>query len=235
MPKFCTQCGSPVGEDMQFCNTCGAKLQTPAPPAPAAAPAGPPPGVPAAAVAAAAPAVPVARAAPKPASPVLKIVLIIVGILIFIAVAGMVTCGYFLYRAKQKVEQAVKTEGARGSITLNTPQGKLRLGQRSASDQPVGNVPPYPGATPVGKGGEFTIPGKGQISSQEFVTSDPVDQVVQFYKDKLGPELSVAENEGRYRLALTKTVDGVTSVTTIDVSKDEDAGNTKIMIAYMGK
>jgi hypothetical protein len=45
----------------------------------------------------------------------------------------------------------------------------------------------------------------------------------------------VVENEGQYRLALTKVIDGVTSVTTIDVSRDEDAGNTKISIAYMGK
>jgi hypothetical protein len=240
MPKFCTHCGSPVGEEMLFCNSCGGKLETPAPPAaPAEAAPAPPASAPAGAATATPAAVSATPAAPAAAagkpSPVLKIVLIVVGIFALIAVAGMATCGYIFYRAKQRVAQVVQTEGGGGSITLNTPQGKFKLGQRSDAGKAPGGVPTYPGATAVEKGGEFSIPGQGQISGQDYLTSDSVEQVVEFYKEKLGPDLSVAENDGHYRLELTKVIGGVTSVTTIDVSRDEDAGNTKISIAYMGK
>ena len=82
-------------------------------------------------------------------------------------------------------------------------------------------------------GAEFSFGSKGGISSQEYLTPDPVEKVVEFYKGKYGDQLSVIESEGHYRLALGER--GGEQVTTIDISADEETGKTKIFIAHIGK
>ncbi len=76
MAKFCTSCGSPLEETSKFCMKCGTPAGAPS--GPAEAPGGPasarPPAAPAAGVVAAG-----APPAAKAGSPVLKIVLIVVG------------------------------------------------------------------------------------------------------------------------------------------------------------
>jgi hypothetical protein len=164
----------------------------------------------------------------------MKIVLIVVGIFAFVTVAGIGSCVYFGYRAKKKVEQSFKMDGSSPSISIKTPGGDLHLGQRKrAPDEAIGGVVPYPGSVPTESGAEFSFGGKGGISSQEYESSDPVEKVVAFYKEKYENKLSVVENEGHYRLALMDPEGD--QVTTIDVSSDEESGKTKIFIAHLGK
>ena len=164
----------------------------------------------------------------------MKIVLIVAGVFVLVTVAGIGSCVYIGYRAKKWGEQAMKTDGSSPSITLKTPEGDLRLGQRTRDPgEAIGGVVPYPDSVPTEAGAEFSFGAKGGISSQEYLTPDPVEKVVEFYKGKYGDQLSVIESEGHYRLALGER--GGEQVTTIDVTADEETGKTKIFIAHIGK
>ncbi len=225
MAKFCGNCGSPMEETQAFCGICGAQAGAPAG-APQAAAAAPSP-------ASATPA-PVAAAPKKGSSPLLKIILIVVGIFAFVTVAGIGACVYIGYRAKQSLDQTIKVDEAGKSITLKTPKGDIRLGEGSGAEgKSIGGVPPYPGATPVNQGSDLSVGGKSLISGQEYVTSDSVEDVVNFYKEKLGPKVSVMEYEGKFQLTLAD--DAREAITIVHVSRDEDAGGTKIVVSYMGK
>ena len=224
MAQFCTNCGSPVGENLKFCPQCGAQLGAPAAPAPAAASTAraTAPGAPSAA----------AVAPAKKGSPVLKIVLIVVGFFVVLGIAGTAATVYFVYKAKQKVSSMVETAKTMGS-GKGTPEVHLEKGGEGseAAASATVDVPPYPGSTATEGGGELSLGGIGGMSGQEFETSDPVDKVVAFYKEKFGSKIKFQESEGNVVFQLT-TSKGLTTVT---ITRDEDAGKTKINIARIGK
>ena len=239
MARFCTSCGSPVGEDLKFCLQCGKELAAPAarPPAASAAPTPAGPAVPAAAEPAppAAPPVAVPPAPAKPSSPVLKIILIVVGIFVLFGILSVGACVYGVYRAKRAVQGSLKMDASGKSLEIQTPGGQIKLGQLAAKPgDNIAGVPVYPGATALQGGGQLTIGDKLKVAGQDFTTDDSVDKVVQFYKDKLGSDLSVVENEGHYRMSVTRGEKAHPEVVTIDAFKDEDSGKTKITIAHLG-
>lgn len=224
MAKFCIACGSPIEENLKFCPKCGVQLGAPATPTPTAAP------TPAAATAGA-PSAPAAAPAKK-GSPILKIVLIVVGFFVLLGIAGTAATVYFVYKAKQKVSSIVDTGGTMES-EKGTPEVHLEKGGEGseAATSATVDVPPYPGSTASEAGGELSLGGVGGMSGQEFETSDPVDKVVAFYKEKFGSKISVEESEGSasFKLATSK------GLTTVTITRDEDAGKTKINIARIGK
>ncbi len=232
MARFCTSCGSPVEEILKFCPNCGTQLGVPAAPAPASAAPTPAPG-PGAPMAAVPPA---AAPAAKAGSPFLKILLIVLGIFAFVTVLGIGSCIYIGYRVKKKADQlkqTFKVDQSGKSVTVTTPQGAITFGERkgAAALTEIGGVPPYPGSTPVEGGGEVSLGGKVGISGQEFETADPVNKVVAFYKEKLGPKAQVLESEGSAQFTLA-TDKGLSTVT---IARNEEAGKTKISIGFMGK
>jgi hypothetical protein len=227
MARFCTQCGSPVGDEMSFCMNCGAKTAAP-PSAPAASQpvaAGPVPMAPAG------PAAP-ATVPAKKTSPVVKIILAVVAFFIFLTVAGIGACVYIGYRARRAVNEIKQGET---SIKIPTSEGDIKIGGHpTEKGGAIAGVPVYPGATALQGGGQFSFGDKLQIGGQDYETSDSVDQVVDFYKEKLGSKLSVAENAGHYRLAVETGDEKRSGVVTIDVFEDEQTGKTKITIAHLG-
>jgi hypothetical protein len=231
MPKFCTSCGSPMEESMKFCPKCGAQLGAPSAPAPAApAAAAPPSAAPTAAPIPGAPGV--AAPAVKAGSPILKIVLIVVGVLVLIGAIGTVTCVYFAYKARQRLTGMVETAKTMTS-RQGTPEISLQKGGEGSEAEAAAtvDVPPYPGATATEGGGQFSFGGAGGISSQEYETSDTIEQVLAFYKEKLGSKIRVQESEGNAMFTLTTK----TGLTTVTLTRDAEAEKTKITISRMGK
>lgn len=226
MAKFCASCGTPVEENLKFCPKCGAQLGAPSAPAqaPAPTPAAAPPAAPAAA--------PAGAPAAKAGSPLLKIILIVVGLFAFVTVASIGACVYVGYRAKQKYSAMVESAKTiqRG---MGTPEVHIQKGGAGseASASATVDVPPYPGSTPTEAGGELALGGLGGMSGQEFETADPLDKVVAFYKEKFGSKINVQQSEGNAMFQLS-TSKGLTTVT---ITRDEDAGKTKINIARIGK
>lgn len=220
MARFCTSCGTVLEGDGGFCTKCGAKATPSAPAASPRIPGAPPP--------------PPARQGGS----ALKIFLIIVGVFAGLSVLGVGSCLYIGYLAKQKVEEVVKTDlaGEPGhSVTIKTPDGELRLGDRT--DKPatasVGGVPPYPGSQPLEGGAELSFGGLAVLAGQEYETPDSPEQVVAFYKEKFASGLTIVESDGQFRLMLTDPAKE--GVTTIDIQREEDRNRTKILIAHMGK
>lgn len=228
MARFCTQCGSPVEETLRFCPKCGAQLAAAAAPAQApAAQATPTIGAPRGA-AAAPPAAPPA----KKGSPVLKIVLLVLGVFVLVGILSAAAGIYFLYKAKQKVSgmiEAAKTV----SSAVGTPEVEIKKGGAgsAAAASATVDVPPYPGSTPTSSGGGISLGSLGGVSGQEFETPDPVEKVLDFYKEKFGSKISIQQSEGTATFSLKVR----NAVTTVTITRDEEAGKTKINIARMGK
>lgn len=222
MAKFCTSCGSPLEETSKFCMKCGTPAEAPGGPASA-----PPPVAPAAgAVAAGAP------PAAKAGSPVLKIVLVVVGIFVLIGVAGLVTCGIVIWKGKQKFDRVVETaktiSGREGTPEISLEKGGAGSEAEAAATV---DVPPYPDSTATEGGGQFSFGGKAGISSQEYETSDSVEQVLAFYKEKFGSKIHIQESEGKAMFTLATKG----ALNTVTITRDADAEKTKITIARIGK
>jgi hypothetical protein len=218
-----------MAEGMSFCISCGAPVA--APPAgattaapPSAAPAGPAPtgAVPAAAAPAA-----------KSGSPILKIILVVVAVLIFLSLLGVGACVYVFYRAKQKVNE-LKNE-ARITFPASAGTQEVRsepeAQKQNRETTPAVNleVPIYPDSTPAEGGGEMSLGAAFKI--QQYMTDDSVDKVVSFYKDKLGSKALVQQSEGK---ALVQ-VAGSNGLISITVAHDDASGKTKFTITRMGK
>jgi hypothetical protein len=102
MARFCTKCGSPIGDDVRFCLQCGTPAAAP-PPAAAQGPAAATP----AGIQAAGPAP--GTAPTKSGSTALKI---IVGLLAFFALVtllGIGSCVYIGYRVKKRARELSQT------------------------------------------------------------------------------------------------------------------------------
>jgi hypothetical protein len=230
MAQFCTKCGSPMAEGLSFCTSCGAQVAAPpaaaatAPP-PSAAPAGPAPT--GAAPAAAAPAA-------KSGSPILKIILAVVAVLILFSLLGVGACVYVYYRARQKVNE-LRNEAR---ITFPTSAGTQEVRSEPEAEKqnrettPAVNleVPIYPDATPAEGGGEMSF-GAGAFKVQQYVTDDSVDKVVSFYRDKLGSKAVVQQSEGK----AVVQVAGSNGLISITVAHDDASGKTKFTITRIGK
>src|ERR1019366_1169959 len=142
---------------IRFCTGCGAAIA-----APSAAPDAPPPAVfgetlpvaPPVVDASAMPRAPVPAApAPKSTSPVVKIVLAVVALLIFFSLLGIGACVFVAYRIKQKATQFEKQ--VQNTFPMPTGTREVRTQPTTPSSSPDAasatpidmGVPAYPGAT----------------------------------------------------------------------------------------
>lgn len=236
MPNFCSQCGTPAVENQKFCNKCGAQIA-------AAGTTSAPGGTPA--VSATPPAVgPQApTTAPRvtggavaaPANKGTSAVKIIIGVVAFLALVSVLavgSCFYIGYKIKQKATAIA--DSARGTAE-NPPSPDLHLSEGGAGSKAEAaatvDVPPYPGSTATETGGQLSAGLAGSASAQEYETSDPVDKVESFYKEKFGSKITFVENEGKVVFSYISS----RGMTTVTITRDEEAGKTKINIGRIGK
>jgi len=240
MAQFCTKCGTPLQEGVRFCTGCGATIGEPTAPAaqaplaqvpmaqvaptPVVAPPGPAPVAPAAAPAA------------SSGSPILKIILAVVAVIMFLGLLSAGACVYMVYRAKQKVNQFEKQVHATFPTASGSPEVHAQPAAPSTAPgqetAPVVDtaVPVYPGATGSEGGGQMSV-GIGGVKVQQYTTSDSVDKVVAFYKEKMGPTAMVTQSGGS---ALVQVV-GSNGVVNVAITTDSSSGKTKISISSITK
>ncbi|MGH9563636.1 MAG: hypothetical protein ACRD3S_19455, partial [Terracidiphilus sp.] len=151
---------------------------------------------------------PAAYPPPKKGMSALKIVLIIVGIIVGLGIIAVVVVGYVGYRM-------------------------VKNSQMTTSSQPVTaadlDVPLYPGAV-QGQSVHMTLAGKDMLTAT-FVTSDPKEQVVEFYKSNLGPGAIDATSFNSESLRLKKSADETVAVTVAY----QPGGKTQIVIVHITK
>jgi len=229
-----------MGEGMQFCTTCGAVVSG----SPAGAPASQPPApsaplaAPPAAVAPVVAGAPVAAPAAKSGSPIMKIVLIVVAVIIFFMVIVGASCAYMLYRAKQKVSQFEKQVQTTFPSRMGTREVRPTATPQNPGENPTPGAGPaidigqlsYPGAT-LGQGTNQSIFGAAGFKMQEYITADSVDTVLAYYRGKLGSNAMVTQSGGNAVLQ----VGGAGGLTTINIAPDSASGKTKITVSSIGK
>jgi hypothetical protein len=183
-----------------------------------------------------APAAVAAAPAAKSGSPIVKIILIVLAVLIFLGLLSAASCVYFIYRTKQKVTQIQKQVQATFPMQVGTREVHPQpVAPAAAPAPPAGpvvdtGVATYPGATPWGGGSQVST-GTASMKAQEYTTSDSVDQVLAFYKDKLGPTAMVTQSGGQ---AVVQVL-GANGETTVAIKPDSSSGKTHITINTIGK
>lgn len=178
---------------------------------------------------------PVTPAAPK-GSPILKIVLIVLGILLLFGLLTGGACVYMLYRTKQRITQFEKqvqksypTARAGQPAPEQPPTATSGPATPAASAIDLG-IPVYPGAIATQGQGELSM-GGGGVKVQQYTTTDSFDKVVAFYKDKLGPTAAVNQSGGS---AVVQVV-GAQGVTDVTVTSDSATGKTTFTISSIQK
>ena len=232
MATYCGKCGSEVPSDKQFCATCGTPVIASAP---AAAYAPVPPSTSGPAYVPVAPVVPGGPVAvPYQAAPVqaksgggaLKIILIVIAIFIGLGILGAGAFGFMVWR----IAHAVHVSGSGNQATLNLPGGSITTNTNETYSASELGTDIYPGAT-SGKGGMRMSFPTGSVITAIYVTSDPKEQVVSFYKAKLGSEASVFDSGTSAMLSVQKSKQESVMVT-ISANPSQDEGKTKISITH---
>jgi hypothetical protein len=228
---FCTKCGTELAPNTQFCTACGA-----------------PQAVPTQAVAPAATSVayttqqyqtppappytqPYAQPAPPPTgNSAVKIILIIVGVFVGLGILAVCVFAFTIWR----VSKAVHVEGNGSKVTLSTPGGGHMSvnsdDSYSASDL---GTDIYPGASKGHGGMKMDLP-TGSMVTGIFLTSDPKDKVLAFYKDKFGSAASTMDTSDTAIVTLKKGENEAVMVT-ITPNKGDGDNQTQISIVHTKK
>ena len=169
------------------------------------------------------------RLHPQKGSSALKIILIIVGIFVVIGVIVVGVVGYGIYR----VAHTIKKDATTGQISLNTPGGAFSANTSNTITESDLGIAIYPGAAQAKGGLRMNIAGKSMVSAN-FLTADSKDQVIAFYKDKVGPTAqSIMTDNGAQFVAAASNGDTVTvSISQIAGMND---GKTQITIIRASK
>ena len=164
--------------------------------------------------------------APVKSGSALKIILIIFAILVGLGILGAGAVGFMVWR----VAHSFHVNGRNGQVTLNTPSGSVTASNASnfTSDELGTDV--YPGAQPTQGGMRMNLP-TGSVVSGVFLTSDSKDQVLAFYKSKLGSEASVFDAANSAMISLRKGSHENIMVS-ISSQQSQNDGKTKISIVH---
>lgn len=135
-------------------------------------------------------------AQPRPAgSPVVKIILIVVGVFVFFGILGAAVLGFGVYKVSKAVHRA-----GNGDVSFSTPNGgSISAGSSASISSADLGLPDYPGATRSAGGLSMKTPA-GAIVSASFTTSDSRQQVVDFYKQHIGEDPSIIDSDNQTML-----------------------------------
>jgi hypothetical protein len=113
---------------------------------------------------------------------------------------------------------------------MNTPNGTITANSNETFTASDLGTDIYPGAT-EGKGSmRMTLP-TGSMVSAVFVTPDSKDQVVSYYKDKLGSDASTFDNATSAIITANKGKDESVMVT-VTANQSQYGGKTQITIVH---
>lgn len=160
-------------------------------------------------------------------STVVKVILAIVGVIFLIGVLIVAGVAYLGYRAVHAVHEAANG----GKITIPGSTGSFSVHTAKSYSAAELGIDIYPGATPTQGGAKMEMP-NGSWTTGAFLTSDSKDQVVAFYKDKLGSDSSLMDSDDGGILSLKKS-DKDTVTVTVTSKANQNDGKTKIVILHI--
>jgi hypothetical protein len=154
-------------------------------------------------------------------------VLIIIAVLVGLGIVGVGAVGFIvLHLAPHAVHMTPNAE----QVTVSTPGGAITAGSATSFTTDDLGTEIYPGAQSTTGGMRMSLP-TGLVVSAVYLTPDSKEQVVSFYKSKLGSEASVYDGASNATISLRKKsresiVIGIVSRPT------ENNGKTKISIVH---
>ncbi len=154
----------------------------------------------------------------------MKIVLIVLGVLFLIGVlivGAVAVGGYFALKKGKEIIRSQQTTGG-GDVSIKTPFGDVSTGGDAEKIAANMGVDVYPGSTPLAEGTASSSFGGISVMTAAFETTDSIDQVEQFYKDKF-PSSSASASSDTKRGVIFTTPKGVVTITLLSVD-----GKTKI-------
>jgi hypothetical protein len=160
----------------------------------------------------------------------LKIILIVVGVVVLLGVVAAGVVGAFVWHAAKSVSNSIVHKNSNGDVTINTPGGAITSGGASTISESDLGVALYPGAT-RGEGSMNMHTPAGSLVSAVFLTSDSPTQVVDYYKSKIGGDVSTMESGNS--TVLTSAADSKNKVMVTVTSNDN--GKTRINILHTSK
>jgi hypothetical protein len=114
-----------------------------------------------------------------------------VGIIVLFGAIAAAVVGYGVYRVSKAVHRA-----STGDVSFSTPGGgNISTGSSTNISSEDLGVPNYPGSKHAPGSMKMKTPA-GTLITAAFTTSDPSEQVVNFYKEKMGEQASVMEGGG---------------------------------------
>jgi hypothetical protein len=156
----------------------------------------------------------------------LKIILIVFAILVGLGILGAGAVGLMVWR----VAHSFHVNGRDGQVTLNTPSGSVTASNASNFTPDELGTDIYPGAQPIQGGMRMNLP-TGSMVSGVFVTPDSKEQVLAFYKSKLGSDASVFDAANSSMISVRKGSHESIMVS-ISAGRGENDGKTKISIVH---
>src|SRR5258708_9774755 len=209
---FCNSCGATLSSGMKFCNKCGA------PQADAVAATGPTPMPPATVMA----------PAPPPSTgggSALKIILIVVAVIVGIGILGMVTCGVVVRRAFKNSH--ISQQG--DNVKADTPFGTFATSKDPEQIAKDLGVDLYPGAEVQKDDSASVTMGSIHTVTAVLESSDSVDKICSFYKEKFPNATVTSSDQNRCNLVSHDQKNMIT----ININADGDS--TKLQITNVSK
>jgi hypothetical protein len=207
VPNESTNGGDPASSD-QFSHTASGAPATPG-------------------AAAVAPIQPAPAPAPVKSGPsALKIILIVVAVFIGLGILSLGAVGFIAWR----IAHSVHMTGPNGDVSISMPGGSITANTNQTYTAEDLGTDVYPGATAAKGGMKMTLP-TGSSVTAIFTTSDSKDQVVSFYKGKLGSDATTMDM-GTVAILTVKKGDQEQVNVTVTANPSENGGKTQISITH---
>jgi hypothetical protein len=218
---FCNSCGANLTAGSRFCSKCGAPILASTLPSPGASAASPQTSASSVSVPPTA-AVAGVPAAPPQGSGALKIILIAVCGLLLLAVISAAAIGFFAVHALKSRDTHIHQDGS--NTKIETPFGNVEV--TKDQDEAARNigVDLYPGAQVRQEGASSATIGSMHTATLVVDSSDPVEKVSAFYKQKF-PDATVTSCDAG-RCTIVSNDHG--RILTINI--DSEGDKTKIQI-----
>jgi HAMP domain-containing protein len=153
---------------------------------------------------------------------VLKIVLIVIAAIVLIGaiVAGVIGIGIY------KIAKSAHKD-ASGNVSITTPGGTITTGQNTNVSAAELGVDLYPAVT-TGEGSMNMKTPNGSVVTAVYLSSDPPDKIVAYYKERLGDKASIVQtSNGTVLSAGEKDRDNIVITVT------PQGNSTKIAIVHV--
>jgi hypothetical protein len=162
----------------------------------------------------------------KSGSSALKIILIVVAVIV---VLGILVLAGGIFAVRHYITHNIHT-GPDGQMTLQTPEGKVNLNSSETFTAAELGTDPYPGAQSTRGGIKMDLPG-GSMVTGVFLTSDSKQQVIDFYKARLGIGAMFMETSDGAVISMNKSQQEAV-VVTITANPSRDSGKARITITH---